>query len=42
MFQDRGIVLQGEGRSVTLALAPAWQVPERLAQLAAEIDLYLR
>jgi glycerol-3-phosphate O-acyltransferase len=42
MLMDRGIAVQGEGKSAVLSLAPAWQAPEKLAQLAAEIDLYLR
>ncbi|GAC1345504.1 MAG: hypothetical protein NVSMB23_21730 [Myxococcales bacterium] len=42
MLRDRGVVAQGEEKNALLSLAPGWNAPEKLAQAAAEIDLYLR
>ena len=42
LLKDRGVVLQGEGRGAKLALAPAWQPAEKLAELLAEVDLFVR
>jgi len=41
MLKDRGVVVQGEGKTGKLALTPEWQAPEKLASLAAEIDRFL-
>jgi glycerol-3-phosphate O-acyltransferase len=42
MLEDRGVVARGEGKGARLALAPAWRPVEKLAQLVAEVDLFLK
>jgi hypothetical protein len=42
MLEDRGVVARGEGKGARLALAPAFRPVEKLAQLVAEVDLFLK
>ena len=42
MLEDRGVVARGEGKGARLALAPAWRPAKKLAQLVAEVDLFLK